>query len=113
MAKWEKGGTTNRKVPKFWNLIPLDKKTDQILRIPVREETFKLVGEAMSVILESNVLRTTSPEFPIMRKLILRMTSPLWVPFIGAIDLMERQKKSLLKGGIHCSSVTQQRLDFT
>ena len=92
---------------KFWNLNPVTADKGEVLRIPARKGCFELVKKELELILEREVLPTTVPEFPMVRKLTLGMNSQLVVPSLHARATVEKQQKSLRTIGIPRSLDTQ------
>ena len=50
------------------------------------------------MVLEQQVLPTTVPEFPIVRRMTLRMNSPLVVPSLHSRATVEKQQKEFTDG---------------
>ena len=99
--------------PKFWNLNPLAADKQEILRIPAWKGSFDLVKRELEMILEREVLPTTVPVFPIVRRMSLGMNSPLVVPSLHARSTVEKQQKEFTTVGIPCSLRTQPQFIFT
>ena len=57
-----------------------------------------LVKSELEMILEREVLPTTVPEFPIVRRMTLGMNSPLVVPSLHARATVEKQQKEFTDG---------------
>ena len=93
--------------PMFWNLNPLAANKHEILRIPAWKGTFDLVKRELEMILEREVLPTTVPEFPIVRRMTLGMNSPLMVPSLYARAMVERNRRSSRTVGTPCLLGTQ------
>ena len=70
--------------PKFWILHPLTSGGQEILRIPAWKNSFELVKRELETIMGKEILPTTIPEFPTVRRMTLGMNSPLVVPSIFA-----------------------------
>ena len=92
--------------PKFWNLNPLAADKQEILRILSWKGSFELVKKELEMILEREVLSTTVPEFPMVRRMTLGMNSPLVVPSLHARATVEKQQKEFTVG-IPCLLDTQ------
>ena len=71
--------------PKFWNLNPLAADKQEILKISAWKGSFNLVKRDWEMLVEREVLPTTVPEFPIIRRMTLGMNSPL-VIFAGRLQ---------------------------
>ena len=84
--------------PKFWNLNPLAADKQEMLRIPVWKGSFELIKEELEMILEREVLPTTIPEFPMVRRMTLGMKSPLVVPSLHARATVEKQQNEFTDG---------------
>ena len=84
--------------PKFWNLNPLAADKQEILKIPAWKESFDLVKRELEMIVEREVLPTTVPEFPIIRRMTLGMNSPLVIPSLHARATVEKQQKEFTDG---------------
>ena len=84
--------------PKFCNLNPLAADKQEILRIPAWMGSFELVKKELEMIIELEVLPTTVPEFPMVRRMALGMNSPLVVPSLYARATVEKQQKELTDG---------------
>ena len=80
--------------PMFGNLNPLAADKQEILRIPAWKGSFELVKKELEMILEREVLPTTVPEFPMVRRMTLGMNSPLVVPSLYARATVEKQQKA-------------------
>ena len=52
----------------------------------------------LEMILEREVLSTTVPEFPMVRRMTLGMNSPLVVPSLHARATVEKQQKEFTDG---------------
>ena len=83
---------------KFWNLNPLTASGQEFLRIPARKKSFELVKRKLEAILEKEILPTTIPEFPTVRRMILGMNSSLVVPSLFARAAMEGQQREITDG---------------
>ena len=57
-----------------------------------------MVKKELEMILEREVLPTTIPEFPMIRRMTLGMNSPLVVPSLYARAAVEKQKKEFTDG---------------
>ena len=79
--------------PIFWNLNPLTASGQEILMIHAWKKSFELVKRELKAILEKEVLPTTIPEFPIVRRITLGMNSPLVVPSLFARAAAEELQK--------------------
>ena len=84
--------------PKFWNLNPLTANGEEILRIPAWKKSFELVKRELEAIREKEILPTTVPEFPTVRRMTLGMNSRLVVPSPFARAAAEEQKKGCTNG---------------
>ena len=84
--------------PKFWKLKPLTASGQEILRIPAWKNSFELVKRELEAIMEKEILPTTIPEFPTVRRMTLGMNSPLVVPSIFARAAAEELQKSFTDG---------------
>ena len=84
--------------PKLWSLNPLAADKQDILRTPAWKGSFDLVKRELEMILEREVLPTTVPEFPIIRRMTLGMSSPLVVPSLHARATVEKQQKEFTDG---------------
>ena len=84
--------------PKFWNLNPLAADKQEILRIPAWKKSFDLVKKELEMILEREVLPTTVPEFPIVRRMTLGMNIPLVVPSLHEGATVEKQQREFSDG---------------
>ena len=93
--------------PKFWNLNPLTADKREILRIPAWKGSFELVKRELEMILEREILPTTVPEFPMVRRMTLVMNSPLVVPSQEPRWRSSRRSSPMV--GIPCLSDTQQQ----
>ena len=94
--------------PKFWNLNPVTGNKREVLRNPAWKGSFELTRKELETILvEREVLPTTVPEFPMVRRMTLEMNSPLVVPSLHARATLEKQPKKLRTVGIPSSSDTQ------
>ena len=80
------------------NLIPLDKRTGQVLGVSAWNETVNLLEKELKVILEIDLLATKLPEFSIIRMMTTGVTSPLLVSFIEARALSEQQQREFTQG---------------
>ena len=84
--------------PKFWNLNPLTANGQEILRIPTWTKSFELVKKELEAILEKEVLPTSIPEFPTVRRMTLGMNSSLVVPSPYARTTTEERQKEFTDG---------------
>ena len=84
--------------PKFWNSNPLAADKEEVLRIPAWKGSFELVKKELEMILEQEILPPTVPEFPMVRRMTLRMNSPLVVPSLHARATVEKQQKEFTDG---------------
>ena len=84
--------------PKFWNLNPLTAGKREFLRIPAWKGSFELVKRELEMILEREVLPTTVPKFPLVRRMTLEMNSPLVVPSLYARAAVEKQQNEFTDG---------------
>ena len=84
--------------PKFWNLNPLTASGQEVLRIPVWMKSFELVKRELKAILEKEVLPTSIPEFPTVRRMTLGMNSSLVVPSLFARVAAEGQQREFTDG---------------
>ena len=84
--------------PKFWNLNPLAADGREILGIPAWKDSFALVKRELEDIMEKEILPATMPEFSIVRRMTLRMNSPLVVPSIIARMTTEEMQKDFTDG---------------
>ena len=84
--------------PKFWNLNPLTAYKREILRIPAWKGSFHLMKRELEMILEREILPTTVPEFPMVRRMTLGMNSPLVIPSLYARATVEKQQKEFTDG---------------
>ena len=84
--------------PKFWNLNPLTADKREILRIPAWKASFELVKRELEMILEREILPTTVPEFPMVRRMTLGMNSPLVVTSLYARAAVKKQQKEFTDG---------------
>ena len=85
--------------PKFWNLNPLTASGQEVLRIPAWKKSFELVKRQLEAILEKEVLPTTIPEFPtVRRRMTLGMNSSLVVPSLFARAAAEGQQREFTDG---------------
>ena len=79
--------------PKFCDLNPLAADMQEILRIAAWERSFELVKRELEKILERKVLPTTVPEFSMIKRLTLRLNSPLVNPSMHARATVEKQQR--------------------
>ena len=86
--------------PKFWNLNPLTASGQEVLRVPAWKMSFELVKRELEAILEKEVLPTSIPEFPTVRRMTLGMNSSLVVPSLFARAAAEEQQKEFTDGDI-------------
>ena len=84
--------------PKFWNLNPLTANGQEILRIPAWKKSFELIKKELEAILEKEVLPATILEFPTVRRMTLRMNSPLVLPSLFARATVEKQQVEFTDG---------------
>ena len=84
--------------PKFWNLNPLTASGKEILRIPAWKKSFELVKRELEAIMAKEILPTTIPEFPTVRRMTLGMNSPLVVPSLFARAAAEELQKGFTDG---------------
>ena len=84
--------------PKFWILNPLTASGKEVLRIPAWKKSFELVKRELEAILEKEVLPTTIPEFPTVRRMTLGMNSSLVVPSLFARAAAEGQQREFTDG---------------
>ena len=77
--------------PKFWNLNPLTASGQEVLRIPTWKKSFE-------AILEKEVLPTSIPEFPTVRRMTLGRNSSLVVPSLFARAAAEEQQREFTDG---------------
>ena len=84
--------------PKFWNLNPLTASGQEVLRIPAWKKSFELVKRELEAILEKEVLPTSIPEFPTVRRMTLGMNSSLVVPSLFAREAAEEQQREFIDG---------------
>ena len=99
--------------PKFWNLNPLTASGQEVLRIPAWKKSFELVKRELEAILEKEILPTSIPEFPTVRRMTLEMNSSLLVPSLFARAAAEGQQRDSSMAGIPYSSATLKRSIFT
>ena len=84
--------------PKFWNLNLLTASGQEVLRIPAWKKSFELVERELEAILEKEVLPTSIPEFPTVRRMSLGMNSSLVVPSLFARAAVEGQQREFTDG---------------
>ena len=84
--------------PKFWNLNPLTASGQEVLRIPAWKKSFELVKRELEAILEKEILPTTIPEFPTVRRMTLGMNISLVVPSLFARAAAEGQQREFTDG---------------
>ena len=84
--------------PKFWNLNPLAADKQEILKISAWKGSFNLVKRDWEMLVEREVLPTTVPEFPIIRRMTLGMNSTLVIPSLHARATVEKQQKEFTDG---------------
>ena len=65
----------------------------EILRIPAWKKSFELVKRDLEAILEKEILPTTIPEFPTVKRMTLGMNSSLVVPSLFARAAAEMQQR--------------------
>ena len=70
----------------------------EILRIPAWKKSFELVKRELEAILEKEILPTTIPEFPTVRRMTLGMNSSLVVPSQFARAAAEGQQREFTDG---------------
>ena len=83
---------------KFWNLNPLTAGGQEILRIPAWKKSFELVKRELEAIMEKEILPTTIPEFPTVRRKTLGMNSPLVVTSLFTRAAAEKLPKGFTDG---------------
>ena len=93
--------------PKILNLNPLAADKQEILRIAAWKGSFDLVKKELEMILEREVLPTTVPEFPMVRRMILGINSSLLVPPYTQEPLWRNSRRSSRTVGIPCLLDTQ------
>ena len=86
------------KRPKFWNQNPLTASGQEVLRIPAWKKNFELVKRELEAKLEKEVLPTSIPEFPTVRRMTLGMNSSLVVPSLFARAAAEEQQREFTGG---------------
>ena len=79
--------------PKLWNLNPKAKDTREVLRIPAWTKSFEITKRELETILERDVLPAAIPEFPTVRRMTLKMNSPIVVSSLHARATVEQQQK--------------------
>ena len=84
--------------PKFWNLNPLTASGQEVLRIPAWKKSFELVKRELEAILEKEVLPTSIPEFPTVRRMTLGMNSSLVVSSLFARAAAEERQREFTDG---------------
>ena len=84
--------------PKFWNLNHLTASGQEVLRIPAWKKSFELLKRELEAILEKEVLPTSIPEFPTVRRMTLGMNSSLVVPSLFARAATEEQQREFIDG---------------
>ena len=84
--------------PKFWNLNPLTASGQEVLRIPAWKKSFELVKRELEAILEKEILPTTIPEFPTVRRMTLGLNISLVVPSLFARAAAEGQQREFTDG---------------
>ena len=84
--------------PKFSKLNPLTASGQEILRIPAWKKSYELVKKELEAILEKEILPTTIPEFPTVRRMTLGMNSSLVVPSLFARAAAEELQKGFTDG---------------
>ena len=84
--------------PKFWNLNPLTASGQEVLRIPAWKKSFELVKRELEAILEKEVLPTSIPEFPTVRRMTLGMNSSLVFPSLFARAAAKEQQREFIDG---------------
>ena len=84
--------------PKFWNLNPLTASGQEVLRIPAWKKSFELVKRELEAILEKEILPTTIPELPTVRRMTLGMNISLVVPSLFARSAAEGQQREFTDG---------------
>ena len=75
---------------KFWNLNPVAKNTREVLRIPAWKKSFDFVKKELETILDRDLLPVTMPEYPMVRRMTLVMSSPMVFPSIHAREAVEQ-----------------------
>ena len=84
--------------PKFWNLNPLTASGQEVLRIPAWKKSFEMVKRELEAILEKEILPTTIPEFPTVRRMTLGLNISLVVPSLFARAAAEGQQREFTDG---------------
>ena len=84
--------------PKFWDLNPLKASGQEVLRIPAWKKSFELVKRELEAILEKEVLPTSIPEFPTVRRMTLAMNSSRVVLSLFARAAAEEQQREFIDG---------------
>ena len=84
--------------PKFWILNPLMAGGQEILRISAWKKSFELVMRELEATLEKEILPTTVPEFPTVRRMTLELNSSLVVPSLFARATVEKQQREFTDG---------------
>ena len=84
--------------PKLWNLNPLTSSGQDVLRVPAWKKSFELVKRELDAILEKEVLPTSIPEFPTVRRMTLGMNSSLVIPSLFARAAAEEQQREFTDG---------------
>ena len=74
---------------------PLTADKREILGATAWKGSFELVKRELEMILEREILPSTVPEFPMVRRMTLGMNSPLVVPSLYARAAKEKQQKEL------------------
>ena len=68
------------------------------MRVPAWEKSFELVKRELEAILEKEVLPTSIPEFPTVRRMTLGMNSSLVIPSLFARAAAEEQQREFTDG---------------
>ena len=66
--------------------------------LPQNKEPGEIMNYELEMIVEREVLPTTVPEFPIIRRMTLGMNSPLVIPSLHARATVEKQQKEFTDG---------------
>ena len=101
MREWGKTEKPNRSVPEVLESKLLEKKTNHILRVPYWKEAFELVSEKFDLIFDRDLKPTTLQDFPIIRRITLRLKSPF------VVLLTETRAPGSLEDGIRYSLAAQ------
>ena len=104
--------------PKLWNLRPVVKDSGEAMKVPLWPEAYAHVKENQQAWLSgSRPLPDSCPRYPLIRRMLLGVTSPAIAPLIGAArDAEKRMLK--WKGGmeprfISWNAAAMQTFDFT